>query len=119
MKELKKAINQLGRIKKSPALDARDKKIIEDLRQKLYNKLNNKDVDFMEKYYIDQLDHVYQLDGADFDLETDDNGTYTSDLSMFMWLKELDEAIEKLDNHGIDLNINEYQDYIDEANKIK
>lgn len=42
MKELKKAINQLGRIKKSPALDARDKKIIEDLRQKLYNELDNK-----------------------------------------------------------------------------
>ena len=118
-KEIKKAINQLGRVRKNQALDPIDKKTIERIRKKLYNKINDKGVDFMEKYYIDQLDHAYQLDGTDFDLETDDNGIYTSDLSMFRWLKELDDALEKLDNHGINLNINEYQDYIDEANKIK
>lgn len=40
-KEFNKAINQLGRVKKSFALDAADKKAIENIRQKLYNKLNN------------------------------------------------------------------------------
>lgn len=38
-KELKKAINQLGRVKKSSALDPIDKKTIERIRKKLYNKL--------------------------------------------------------------------------------
>ena len=39
-KELKKAINQLGRVKKSPALDPLDKKTIEAIRNKLYKKEN-------------------------------------------------------------------------------
>ena len=41
-KELKKAINQLGRVRKSPALDTLDKKQIEVIRKKLYNKCNDK-----------------------------------------------------------------------------
>ena len=41
-KELKKAINQLGRVKKSPALDPLDKKTIEALRRKLYKKTSDK-----------------------------------------------------------------------------
>ena len=41
-KELKKAINQLGRIRKSPILDPLDKKTIERIRKKLYNKANDK-----------------------------------------------------------------------------
>ena len=39
-KELKKAINQLGRVRKSPALDPLDKKTIESIREKLYKKEN-------------------------------------------------------------------------------
>ena len=41
-KDLKKAINQLGRVRKSPALDPLDKKTIETIRRKLYNKCNDK-----------------------------------------------------------------------------
>lgn len=41
-KELKKAINQLGRVRKSPVLDPLDKKQIESIRKKLYNKSNDK-----------------------------------------------------------------------------
>ena len=41
-KELNKAINQLGRVRKSPALDPLDKKTIERIRKKLYNKCNDK-----------------------------------------------------------------------------
>ena len=40
-KDLKKAINQLGRVRKSPALDPLDKKAIERIRKKLYNKCND------------------------------------------------------------------------------
>ena len=41
-KDLKKAINQLGRVRKSPVLDPLDKKTIETIRKKLYNKHNEK-----------------------------------------------------------------------------
>ena len=41
-KELKKAINQLGRVKKSPVLDPLEKKTIEKIIKKLYNKCNDK-----------------------------------------------------------------------------
>ena len=41
-KDLKKAINQLGRVRKSPVLDPIDKKTIERIRKKLYNKCNDK-----------------------------------------------------------------------------
>ena len=41
-KEVKKAINQLGRVKKSPVLDPLDKKTIERIRKRLYNKCIDK-----------------------------------------------------------------------------
>ena len=41
-KDLKKAINQLGRVKKSPVLDPLDKKTIEAIRKKLYKKAIDK-----------------------------------------------------------------------------
>ena len=41
-KETKKAINQLGRVKKSIAITQEDKQKIEAIRQKLYNQLEIK-----------------------------------------------------------------------------
>ena len=41
-KDLKKAINQLGRVRKSPALDPLDKRTIEAIRKKLYKKADDK-----------------------------------------------------------------------------
>ena len=41
-KELNKAINQLGRVRKSPVLDPLDKKTIEAIRKKLYKKADDK-----------------------------------------------------------------------------
>lgn len=41
-KDYQKIINQLGRVKKSHVLDPLDKKTIEKIRKKLYNKCNDK-----------------------------------------------------------------------------
>ena len=41
-KEIKKAINQLGRVKKSTALDPLEKKTIEAIRKKLYKKADDR-----------------------------------------------------------------------------
>ena len=49
-KEIKKAINQLGRVRKNPALDPLDKKTIETIRKKLYNNL--KGVKVTKKYSV-------------------------------------------------------------------
>ena len=76
----------------------------------------------MEKYYINELENVLQFDGADFELGQDDNGIYTDDESMYEWLKELDNAIDTLEDNDVDvlaLEVNEYDDYIKMAKEFQ
>lgn len=102
-KELKKAINQLGRIKKSRALDPLDKKTIERIRKKLYTKINNnKGVKKMFLVDIIELSRKGVPINVDYDIFI---GSYET-------LEQAKQAIQEDFNYFTPTKITAYVDYI-------
>ncbi|WP_435919428.1 hypothetical protein [Macrococcus capreoli] len=78
--------------------------------------------DFEERYYFEPLDteYVEEFDTDDFNMEEDEDGWYAVDVDEYLWIIKFNKAIEKLKENDVDveaLEVNEYEDYITEANK--
>lgn len=68
------------------------------------------------KYFttdIKNLENITVFEEFGFDFEESENGTwYTEDKAMFDWWNELAQAIEFLNDNGIDAETNELADYV-------
>ncbi|WP_414739361.1 hypothetical protein [Macrococcoides canis] len=78
---------------------------------------------FETRYYFESEDteKVEEFDTNDFNIEEDENGWYTTDKDEYIWIIKLNDAINKLVDNDVDvesMEVNEYQDYIDAADKL-
>lgn len=79
--------------------------------------------DFETRYYFESEDteKVEEFDTKDFNIEEDENGWYATDKDEYLWIIKFNNAIKKLEDNDVDvesMEVNEYQDYIDAADKL-
>ena len=75
------------------------------------------------KFYINNLYNVLEFDVQDFNLKQDEFGWYCDNRNDFDWLYELNKSIDYINESGTmtvnELQVNEYDDYIEIAKELK